>query len=134
MQFTESLKFIDTTDEVWRRASNVEATPKFWHGTKSIRIIKKNPSGTLDVDIRFAFGGSGKANVTIDNLCRAMTITYLSGPFTGTQTIDVNDQEITASWDVKFNGLFKLASAWNERHFRGGTVHALARLVSGKIE
>jgi len=134
MQFTESLKFTDTSDEVWKRASDVEAIPHFWHGTKSIQIIGKKSSGSLDVSVRFAFGGAGKADVSVDNANRVMAIAYYSGPFIGTQKIAVNGQQITASWDVKFTGLFKLVSGWNERHFRSGTVHALERLCSGKTE
>jgi len=134
MQFTESLKFTPAPDEVWERASDVEAIPHFWHGTRSIQIVEKKPSGSLDVSVRFAFGGAGKADVTIDNANRVMTVAYYSGPFIGTQKITVKDQEITARWDIKFNGLFKLVSGWNERHFRSGTVHALERLGSGKTE
>ena len=134
MQFTESLKLVNSPEEVWKRASNVEAVPKFWHGTKSIQIIEEKPPGTFDVVIRFAFGGTGKADVRVDNTNRVMTITYRSGPFTGIQKITVNNKEIEASWDVKFSGLFKLVSTWNERHFRNGTVHALARLATGKTE
>jgi len=134
MQFTESLKFTPAPDEVWKRASDVEAIPHFWHGTKSIQIVEKKASGSLEVAVRFAFGGAGKADVTIDNANRVMTIAYYSGPFIGTQKITVKDQQMTASWDVKFTGLFKLVSGWNERHFRSGTVRALERLGSGKTE
>ena len=134
MQFTESLKFTDTSDEVWKRASDVEAIPHFWHGTTSIQIIGKKPAGSLEVSVRFAFGGAGKADVSVDSANRVMTIAYYSGPFIGTQKIAVKRQQITASWDVKFTGLFKLVSGWNERHFRSGTVHALERIGSGKTE
>ncbi|HKM76701.1 MAG TPA: SRPBCC family protein [Candidatus Bathyarchaeia archaeon] len=134
MQFTESLKFTHTPDEVWKRASDVEAIPRFWHGTKSIQIVEKKPTGSLDVSVRFAFGGVGKAEVAVDNENRVMTLAYYSGPFIGTQKINVKDQQITASWNVKFTGLFKLVSGWNERHFRSGTVHALERLGSVKTE
>ncbi len=134
MQFTGSLKFTPAPDEVWKRASDVEAIPHFWHGTKSIQIIEKKPSGSLDVSVRFAFGGAGKADVAIDNANRVMTIAYYSGPFIGTQKITVKDKQITASWDIKFTGFFKLVSGWNERHFRSGTLHALERLGSGKTE
>ena len=134
MQFTESLKFTDTSDEVWKRASDVEAIPHFWHGTTSIQIIGKKPAGSLEVSVRFAFGGAGKADVAIDNVNRVMTIAYYSGPFTGNQQITVKDQQIITSWDVKFTGFFKLVSGLNERHFRSGTVHALERLGSGKTE
>jgi ribosome-associated toxin RatA of RatAB toxin-antitoxin module len=134
MQFTESLKFTHTPDDVWKRASDVESIPLFWHGTKSIQVVENKPSGSLDVAVRFAFGGAGKADVAIDNTNRVMTIAYYSGPFIGTQKITVEGQQVTASWDVKFTGFFKLVSGWNERHFRSGTVHALERLGSGKTE
>jgi len=134
LQFTESLNLTQDPSEVWKRASDVEAIPRFWHGTKSVRIVETKSLGSLDVVVNFAFGGAGKASVVIDNTLRVMTIAYYSGPFIGTQKIAVTDEKITATWDVKFTGFFKLVSGWNERHFRGGTVHALERLKSGNTE
>ncbi len=96
-----------------------------------MRIVERKSSGVLDVSVNFAFGGTGKAEVSVDNGKRIMTVSYYSGPFTGVQTIAIENNRITASWDVKFTGVFKLISGWNERHFRSGTIHALERLNSG---
>jgi len=131
MEFVESLVLIDGPDEVWKRVSDVEAIPKYWHGTSSIQITERKNSGVLSIVVGFAFGGKGRAEVSVDDQTRTLTIQYYSGPFTGVQEISVKEDRILASWDVKFTGFFKLLSKWNQSHFRAGTIHALERLNSG---
>lgn len=131
MKFTESLTLTDRPEEVWKRVSDIERIPQYWHGTRSIQVMGRKSSGVLDVSVNFAFGGKGRAEVTVDDRTRTLTISYYSGPFTGVQAVAVEDARISASWDVRFTGLFKLFSSWNTRHFRMGTIHALERLNSG---
>jgi len=114
--------------EVWKRASTIRDIPVFWHGTRSLDIVRDDEQ-VVRVKVKFAFGGSGEANVYTDEEKRTLTIDYTSGPFKGKQTIAVEDNRITATWDVKFRSVFRIASKWNEGHFRSGTVHALERLV-----
>jgi hypothetical protein len=128
MFFEESLKFEADPGQVWRIASAVREIPNYWHGTRSLEVVGESGSG-VQVKLRFAFGGSGEANISVNDDERTMTIEYRSGPFTGKQTVTVNDESIVAIWNVRFRGVFRLASRWNERHFRTGTVHALERLV-----
>jgi HSP20 family molecular chaperone IbpA len=134
MQFQES-KMLEgeVAGEVWKRASAIRDIPKYWHGTRSLDIVR-NDGGPVRVKVKFAFGGSGEADVSIDEEKRSLTIEYRSGPFTGEQVISVDNSSIKATWDVKFRSVFRLASKWNEGHFRSGTVHALERLVSGGKE
>ena len=134
MQFTESIEFGEDAGEVWTRVSDVEKIPQFWHGTKSLQLIEKKPAGRLDVKIRFAFGGSGNADISVDNENHVLVINYYSGPVLGLQKVTIDGKQLIASWDVKFTGLFRLASGWNERHFRSGTIHALERLTSGRTQ
>jgi len=130
MRFQESMKLEGNAAEVWKRASAIRDIPKYWHGTRSLDVVRDNGS-SVQVKVKFAFGGSGEADIYTDEEKRTLTIEYRSGPFTGKQTMAVDERSITASWDVKFRSIFRLASKWNESHFRSGTVHALERLVGG---
>jgi len=131
MLFEESAKFDGDANEVWRRASAIEEIPTYWHGTRSLEVASKSGNSTR-VRVRFAFGGSGEAVVSADEATRTLTIDYKSGPFTGKQTIIVGDGYIAAKWDVRFRSVYRLASRWNEGHFRSGTTHALQRLIEAK--
>lgn len=130
MRFKESLKIEGNPAEVWKRASAIGDIPKYWHGTRSLEVVDEH-QGVARVKVRFAFGGAGQATVSKDDGRRALEIDYLSGPFTGRQLLTVADGSVVAEWDVRFKGVFRLASKWNEGHFRSGTVHALQRLVEG---
>jgi polyketide cyclase/dehydrase/lipid transport protein len=127
MLFEESVKFDGDANDVWMRASDVQEIPDYWHGTRSLEVIGRS-GNAAGVKVKFAFGGSGEAVVFTDEARRTVTIDYRSGPFTGRQVITVSGASITAKWDVRFRGVYRLAARWNEGHFRSGTVHALQRL------
>jgi hypothetical protein len=127
----ESLKFEGDPDAVWRRVSDVEKIPEYWHGTKSLRVIEK-VDGKLTATAKFAFGGSGKVEITTDPATKTLVQRFLSGPFTGTQTVQVVGNSLEARWDIEFHGLFKIGSGRTAGHFKSGTLHALERLTSGE--
>ncbi|MDG6926741.1 MAG: hypothetical protein JRN09_09345 [Nitrososphaerota archaeon] len=131
MQFEESLKFEGSTEEVWNRVSAVKDIPIYWHGTKSLEVVGEERN-MVHAKIKFAFGGSGAADILTDSEKMTMTLHYTSGPFTGEQVIAVSDGKVTAKWDIRFKGVFRAASKWNESHFRSGTKHALERLTGAQ--
>ena len=96
-------------------------------------MVVGESEGVVHAKVRFAFGGSADAEISIDDEKRVMTVDYKSGPFKGKQIIAVKDARLVASWDVRFRGVYRLAGEWNEGHFRSGTVHALERLVAGPL-
>lgn len=128
MLFEDSLRFEGNQDEVWRRVSAIREIPMYWHGTKSLEVVSKE-NNAIHAKVRFAFGGSGEADILTDEEKKTVTIRYTSGPFTGEQRIVVSYWSVSAKWDVKFRGVFRLASGWNENHFKSGTRHALERLA-----
>jgi len=130
MQFRESVKLERSAADVWKRASSVLDIPRYWHGTRSLEVAGVD-GGSVRVKVKFAFGGSGEAAISVDEDRRVMTIDYTSGPFTGKQVIAVSDDSVTASWDVKFRSVYRIISKLNGDHFRSGTVHALERLARG---
>lgn len=129
VHFEETRKLEGDPSAVWKRASDIDDIPKYWHGTRTLEVVGES-GGVAHAKIKFAFGGSGEADISKDDEKRILTIDYTSGPFTGRQTVTVDGGQVVAVWDVKFRGVFRLASKWNEGHFRSGTVHALERLTS----
>jgi hypothetical protein len=130
VRFEESLDFEGDSDSVWRRVSSVRDIPRYWHGTKELRVnsIKDR---RVEAEVRFAFGGSGAAQIDSDEGARRLIIRYISGPFKGTQMVTVLPSRVTVEWDVRFNGLYGLLSRFEEKHFREGSKNALRRLCEG---
>jgi len=129
----ETLEFDADPTVVWERLSDVERIPEFWHGTKSLRVLEKVDGVKRMAAVKFAFGGLGKAEIMADVATRTLQLRYLSGPFTGTQTVRIVGKNLEAKWDIEFHGIFRIASGRTAGHFRSGTVHALERLA-GKSE
>ena len=133
MLILERLEFEDEPAAVWKRLSDVDRIPEFWHGTRSLEVLsreKGNGREVAKVRVRFAFGGSGEAEITSDDASMKLTTDYKSGPFKGVQLVRIDGKTIEARWDVNFTGLFKLTSGRTGRHFASGTLHALQRLCS----
>ena len=132
MRFAERREFGGDPAEIWRRVSSIEDIPSYWHGTKELKVTGKGERTAADVV--FAFGGKGKAEFTVDETNKTLTIHYIKGPFRGEQRVAVSSGSIEAEWDVTFNGIYKLAAPWNASHFRSGTRNALRRLCEGTKE
>lgn len=136
MLIQERVEFGGDPAAVWERLSSVERIPEFWHGTRSLQIIRRESKGpgreTVRARAKFAFGGSGDVAITSDAATMTLTSDYTSGPFKGTQVVRVVGNAIEVRWDVNFTGVFKLTSGWTGGgHFKSGTLHALERLATG---
>jgi uncharacterized protein YndB with AHSA1/START domain len=123
-----SLDFEGDPETVWKRVSDVEKIPEYWHGTKSLTLIESS-DGTRMFAAKFAFGGTGKVRISTDAGTKTLLVEYLSGPFTGTQTVRVVGKRLEARWDIDFHGIFRIGSGRTAGHFKSGTVHALERLA-----
>lgn len=130
MRFEEVVGFEGDPARVWIRASAIAEMPNYWCGTRSL-LVTHESGGAKHAKVKFAFGGSGEAEISTDEGSRTLTIDYKSRPFIGRQIVTVNERDIIASWDVEFRGMYRIATRWNERHFRTGTLHALQRLAGG---
>ncbi len=128
MRFTERREFSGDPAVVWARVSNLRAIPTYWHGTRVFSVTQVG--GKTEAEVVFAFGGKGRAEVSVDEKHRTLAIEYLEGPFRGTQTVAVTDRAVQADWDVAFKGTFKVLGPWNASHFRSGTRHTLERICA----
>ncbi len=127
MRFAERREIGGDPAAVWARVSDLGAIPTYWHGTREFRVRQEGDKTVADVI--FAFGGKGRAEVTMDEKGRTLTIEYVGGPIRGRQTVVVTDQDVEAEWNVDFRGAFRVLGPWNASHFRSGTRHALERLA-----
>ena len=125
-----SLDFGGDPEEVWKRVSDVERIPEYSHGTKRLKVLESDATALI-ATAKFAFGGSGKVRISTNAAAKTLVLEYLSGPFTGTQTVRVVGKRLEATWDITLHGIFKVGSGRTADHFRSGTVHALERLANG---
>jgi ribosome-associated toxin RatA of RatAB toxin-antitoxin module len=128
-----SFDFEGDPEMVWKKVSDVEKIPEYWHGTKSLRVLETVDGVKRVAAVKFAFGGLGKAEITTDSATKTLQLKYLSGPFTGTQTVRIVGKNLEAKWEIDFHGIFRIGSGRTAGHFKSGTVHALERLA-GKSE
>ena len=133
MLIEEKVEFEGDPGAVWGRLSDIEKIPEYWHGTRSLQIVKDDAQPgrrVVKAKSRFAFGGSGDVEITADKASMTLTSNYTSGPFKGVQVVRIVGNAVEAKWDVNFSGLFKLTSSWTGGHFKSGTRHALERLAA----
>jgi hypothetical protein len=131
VKFVERREFRGDPLEVWNRLSNLATIPSYWHGTRQFTPMKSGDK--MIADVVFAFGGKGKAEVTVDDRGRTLILDYFEGPFKGRQRTTVKENAIEAEWDVIFKGAYRVLGPWNASHFRSGTRNALVRLCEGPV-
>ena len=133
MLIEERLEFEGDPEVVWKRVSDIERMPEFWHGTRSLKVIERD-GDKVKIRAKFAFGGTRDVDITTDETTMTLALNYASGPFTGVQTVRVNGKSLEARWDINFNGIYRIGADRIAGHFRSGTVHALERLVGKQTE
>jgi ribosome-associated toxin RatA of RatAB toxin-antitoxin module len=128
-----SSKDIEASQEkVWDIVSDVDREPEFWHGTKSIKNIKKD-GNVIEREVVIAFRNSVcKEVVTLDPK-RAVNIKITDGPMKGTKNITINaitdnKTRVDVHWDIKIKGFFRLFTRMIKKHISEGTEDALQRI------
>jgi ribosome-associated toxin RatA of RatAB toxin-antitoxin module len=128
-----SSKDIEASQEkVWDIVSDVDREPEFWHGTKSIKNIKKD-GNVIEREVVIAIRNSVcKEVVTLDPK-RAVNIKITDGPMKGTKNITINaitdnKTRVDVHWDIKIKGFFRLFTRMIKKHISEGTEDALQRI------
>jgi ribosome-associated toxin RatA of RatAB toxin-antitoxin module len=123
-------------DRVWDVVSDIDREPEFWHGTKSIKNIKKTGS-VVEREVVIAFRNSKcREVVKLDNK-RSINVEITEGPIRGKKTIVLKTIKnhattIDVVWDIKMNGLYGIFSGMIKKHILKGTEDALQR-ISEKV-
>jgi carbon monoxide dehydrogenase subunit G len=119
-------------DKVWEIVADVDREPEFWHGTKSIKNIKKIGK-IIEREVIISFRNSiCKEIVTIDPK-KSVKIRIIDGPMKGTKNIIINDvgndkTRIDVEWDIKLAGFLGMFTRMVKKHISEGTEEALERI------
>jgi ribosome-associated toxin RatA of RatAB toxin-antitoxin module len=120
-------------DKIWNIISNVDKDPEYWHGTRSIKNIKKE-GNTIEREVIISFKNyKCKEIVSLYNKNK-ITIEMVEGPLIGRKTItleklDENITRINVVWDIHMKGLLNIFTIFVKKHILKGTVDAIARIA-----
>lgn len=117
---------------VWQIISDVDNEPKYWHGTKTVRNIRKS-GNIIEREVTIAFRDSVCRQTVVLEPERSVEITITEGPMKGSKTVTlspVGDKtRIDAIWDIKFAGFLGMFTGMVKKHIAEGTEDALDRIA-----
>jgi ribosome-associated toxin RatA of RatAB toxin-antitoxin module len=125
-------------DKIWDIISNVDKDPEYWHGTRSIKNIKKE-GNIIEREVIISFKNyKCKEIVTLYNKNK-ITIEMIEGPIIGRKTItleklDENITRINVIWDIHFKGFISIFTIFVKKHILKGTVDAITRIANNIAE
>ena len=116
---------------------NVDRDPEYWHGTRSIKNIKKE-ANTIEREVIISFKNyKCKEIVTLYNKNK-ITIEMIEGPIIGRKTITLEKLEyitrINVIWDIHFKGFITIFTIFLKKHILKGTVDAITRIANNTAE
>ena len=119
-------------EKVWDIVSDVDREPEFWHGTKSIKNIKKD-GNVIEREVVIAFKNSVCREVVTLDPKKSVNIKITDGPMKGTKNITINaitenTTRVEVHWDIKVTGFFRLFIGMIKKHISEGTEDALQRI------
>jgi hypothetical protein len=128
----ESIEIQASKERVWNIISDLENEGEYWYGTRDTRIISRN-GNEVEREITQNFRNHKILQKAILRPKESVEIHYLKGITEGVKVVSIQSlsedrQKLTASWDVHFTGIYKLAEPIIKRHTLSGTVHALQRI------
>jgi ribosome-associated toxin RatA of RatAB toxin-antitoxin module len=127
-------------NELWTIISEVDKDPHYWHGTKSIRNIKKE-GNIIERETKISFKNySCREIITLDEKNKnQINIQIVKGPIYGRKTItldqiDTDLTRITVKWDIQLKGLMRVFTMMIKKHILKGTNEALERISNKATE
>ena len=109
----------------------MDAEPKYWKGTKSVKTISRN-GNTVQREVIIAFRDK-KCEQTVQIVPEeSIKITFTAGIILGTKTITVQKSEqmtvLGTVWDIQMTGVLGMFTGMLKKHIRGGTEQALCTI------
>ena len=119
-------------DSIWNIISDVDREPEFWHGTKSIKNIRKN-GNLIEREAVIAFRSSICKEVITLNPKNSVKKKITNGAITGTKNIvltpiETNKTRVDVQWNIRVKGIFGLFRGLIKKHISEGTEDALDRI------
>ncbi len=125
-------------DNLWDIISNVDKDPDYWHGTRSIKNLKKE-GNVIERETIISFKES-KCKEIVTLYPKYQTTTEITeGPLIWWKTItldkiDENKTRINVKWDIHLKGFLGPFTIFVKKHILKGTEEALNRISYKIIE
>ena len=117
---------------VWQIVSDVDNEPKYWHGTKTVKNIRKS-GNTIEREVTIAFRDSLCRQIVVLDPEKSVEITITEGPMKGTKKVTLSPvgemTQVNAMWDIKLAGFLGMFSGMVKKHIAEGTEEALDRIA-----
>jgi ribosome-associated toxin RatA of RatAB toxin-antitoxin module len=119
-------------DKIWNLISDIDREPEFWHGTKSVKNMKKD-GNVVERETVIAFRNAVCKEIVILDAKNSVKKKILSGPITGTKDIRIrplaaNKTRVDVQWNITVRGFFGLFRGRVKKHISQGTQEALGRI------
>jgi ribosome-associated toxin RatA of RatAB toxin-antitoxin module len=121
-------------DRIWNIIADIDNEPKYWHGTKTVKNIRK-AGNKIEREVTIAFKDSKCLQTVLLNPKKSVEIMITQGPIRGTKTIMLNPLDnhktrIDVVWNIKLTGFLGLFTGIAKRHIAEGTDEALFRIAN----
>ena len=121
-------------DKVWEIISDIDNEPRYWHGTKSVKNIKRNGDIT-EREVVMAFRESKCREIVILDPKKSIKVNVIGGIMKGTEkNFIINSSEtdktrIEVHWNVRLSGFKAIFAMMIKKHIEEGTEDALTRIA-----
>ena len=115
-------------EKVWNIISDLDNEPKFWKGTKEVRIISKE-GDIVNREITIAFRDQKCLQRITLTPKEKIEAVFTKGIIKGTKTISLINKEdnvkLETVWDIKLSGMMGIFTGMVKKHINSGTEQAL---------
>jgi carbon monoxide dehydrogenase subunit G len=118
--------------KVWLTMADLDREPEFWHGTKSIKNIKKSEN-LIEREVVIAFRNSVCRETVSLVPMKSITTQITDGPIKGKKVVVLHSEGedltiVDVEWDIKVSGIMAIFSGIVKKHILEGTEAALDRI------
>jgi carbon monoxide dehydrogenase subunit G len=132
VNFNTSKQINAPLSKVWLTMADLDREPEFWHGTKSIKNIKKSEN-LVEREVVIAFRNSVcRETVSLEPM-KSITTQITDGPIKGKKVVVLHSEGedltiVDVEWDIRVSGIMAIFSGIVKKHILEGTEAALDRI------
>ena len=131
-------EILASLDKVWSIISDIDNEPRYWHGTKSVKNIRKE-GNTMEREIVIAFRDSKCREIVVLDPKKSVKANIIDGIMRGTEkNIIVNSNganrtKIDVVWNIRLSGFKMIFATMIKKHIKQGTEDALTRIANTAV-
>lgn len=122
-------------DKIWGIISDIDNEPRYWHGTKSVKNIRKD-GNTVEREIVMAFRESKCREIVVLDPKKSIKANITDGILRGTEkdiiviSNGADRTKIEVVWNIKLSGFKIMFATIIKKHIKQGTEDALTRIAN----